>query len=167
MGASGHIGGGGNGGAMDRFEHIARCAAWGASVILAGILPPALLGVSLDPRVPPVTMAMRVVIADPVPKEGSMPSVDFDRVGRLVDVPENARKLLSRPERQQILTIALRTGPRDVLFADAFVVYYNTSRGPAKGGIRISPGVTLDETTDLAERMVWKTALVKIPFGGG
>ncbi len=96
-----------------------------------------------------------------------MPSVDFDRVGELVKVPENAKKLLSIPEKQQILNLALRTGPEEVLFAEAYVVYYNTARGPAKGGIRISPAVTLEETTDLAERMVWKTALVKIPFGGG
>jgi len=46
-------------------------------------------------------------------------------------------------------------------------VYYNTVRGPAKGGIRLAPDVTLDETRDLAERMVWKTALARIPFGGG
>ena len=96
-----------------------------------------------------------------------MSSVDFDKVGELVKLPENARKLLSRPEKQQILTLTLRTGPEEVLFADAYVVYHNTARGPAKGGIRISPKVTLEETTDLAERMVWKTALVKIPFGGG
>jgi len=94
-------------------------------------------------------------------------SVDFEKVSGLVDVPENAAKLLSRAERQQILTLTLRTGHDEVLFADAYVVYYNTSRGPAKGGIRISPAVTLEETIDLAERMVWKTALVKIPFGGG
>jgi glutamate dehydrogenase (NAD(P)+) len=47
------------------------------------------------------------------------------------------------------------------------VVYHNTARGPAKGGIRIARDVTLVETCDLAERMVWKTALVKVPFGGG
>src|SRR5262249_17622640 len=46
-------------------------------------------------------------------------------------------------------------------------VYYLTVRGPAKGGIRIMPDVTLEETSHLAELMTWKTALTRIPFGGG
>jgi len=50
---------------------------------------------------------------------------------------------------------------------DTYVVYYNTARGVAKGGVRLAPDVTLSEVTELAELMVWKTALTKIPFGGG
>ena len=96
-----------------------------------------------------------------------MASVDFDRIASLVNLPDNARVMLEHPERQTTLALNLRTGPGEVLFAQAYVVYYNTARGPAKGGIRIAPDVTLEETVDLAERMVWKTALVKIPFGGG
>jgi len=53
------------------------------------------------------------------------------------------------------------------LCADCFLVYYCTVRGPAKGGIRFSPAATLEDTSDLAERMTWKTALAGIPFGGG
>ncbi len=47
------------------------------------------------------------------------------------------------------------------------MVYHNTARGPAKGGLRIWPTVSLEHTRDLAELMTWKTALVGIPFGGG
>ncbi len=54
-----------------------------------------------------------------------------------------------------------------MLITDVFVVYYNTARGAAKGGIRMSAEVTLEETRRLAELMVWKTALTHIPFGGG
>jgi len=45
-------------------------------------------------------------------------------------------------------------------------VLYNTSRGPAKGGIRFDLNVTLDEVKALAAWMTWKCAVVNIPFGG-
>ena len=45
-------------------------------------------------------------------------------------------------------------------------VLYNTSRGPAKGGIRFDMNVSLDEVTALAAWMTWKCAVVNIPFGG-
>ena len=46
-------------------------------------------------------------------------------------------------------------------------VQYNISLGPAKGGIRYHPDVTLDEVTALAAWMTWKCAVAQIPFGGG
>lgn len=48
-----------------------------------------------------------------------------------------------------------------------FVVIDNMSRGPAKGGIRMTPDVTIDEVAKLARAMTWKTAIADIPFGGG
>jgi glutamate dehydrogenase (NAD(P)+) len=46
-------------------------------------------------------------------------------------------------------------------------VQYNVALGPAKGGIRYHPDVSLDEVTALAAWMTWKCALANIPFGGG
>ena len=49
---------------------------------------------------------------------------------------------------------------------EGYRVLYNTSRGPAKGGIRFDLNVTLEEVKALAAWMTWKCAVVNIPFGG-
>lgn len=49
----------------------------------------------------------------------------------------------------------------------AFIVHHNRALGPSKGGIRMTPTVTLDEVTALAMEMTWKCALIGVPFGGG
>jgi len=94
-------------------------------------------------------------------------NVDFGLLKRYTEIPPAAEDLLKRPEREISFNLNLKIGPNTVVWANSYVVYYNTVRGPAKGGIRMSEDVTLEETRDLAERMVWKTALARIPFGGG
>jgi glutamate dehydrogenase/leucine dehydrogenase len=49
----------------------------------------------------------------------------------------------------------------------AFVVRHSDALGPAKGGIRMTPNVTLDDVNGLAMEMTWKCALIGVPFGGG
>ena len=95
-----------------------------------------------------------------------MPSVNFDEVAQYVTIPDDARELLEKPERELRVTMSLRLDSA-LMQTDVYVVYYNTARGPAKGGIRFWPTVTMEHTIDLAEKMVWKTALVGVPFGGG
>ncbi len=48
-----------------------------------------------------------------------------------------------------------------------FAVIHNTALGPAKGGIRMTPTVSIDEVSRLAEAMTWKCSLADLPFGGG
>ncbi len=92
---------------------------------------------------------------------------DLDAVKNVLSGNDNARQILMRSEKKTILDINIWLDSKTLIVADAFVVYHNTARGPAKGGIRIDANVTLEETTDLAERMTFKTALTGIPFGGG
>ncbi len=49
----------------------------------------------------------------------------------------------------------------------AYIVHHSDTLGPAKGGIRMTPDVTMDEVSGLAMEMTWKTALMGVPFGGG
>lgn len=99
--------------------------------------------------------------------EHALSGVDFDLLREYRDIPEPAIRLLSRSEKEICFDLNLPHEDTGLIQADCFVVYYNTVRGPAKGGIRFSPEVSLEETRDLAERMMWKTALTQIPFGGG
>jgi glutamate dehydrogenase (NAD(P)+) len=55
----------------------------------------------------------------------------------------------------------------DVQVFEGYRVQHNIARGPAKGGIRYHPNVTLDEVKALASWMTWKCATVGIPYGGG
>ena len=48
-----------------------------------------------------------------------------------------------------------------------FTVIDNTSLGPGKGGIRMTPTVSIEEVAHLARAMTWKCALAELPFGGG
>lgn len=96
-----------------------------------------------------------------------MSNVDFDRLKKYTNLPASAQRILDHSEREIYFDLNLKIGPDTIIQANAYVVYFNTVRGPAKGGIRMAPDVTFDETRDLAERMVWKTALARIPFGGG
>jgi glutamate dehydrogenase (NAD(P)+) len=96
-----------------------------------------------------------------------MSNIDYGMLRKYTAINASAEQLLSRPEKETYFNLNLKIGPDKLIQADSYVVYFNTVRGPAKGGIRMALDVTLDETRDLAERMVWKTALARIPFGGG
>ena len=90
----------------------------------------------------------------------------FDRAAELLDLEPGIYKVLRKPEKQIITTSPVMMDNGDVEVFTGIRVLYNTSRGPAKGGIRFDLNVTLDEVTALAAWMTWKCAVVNIPFGG-
>lgn len=93
-------------------------------------------------------------------------AVDFEAISRYIDIPSEARTLLEQPGQEVRATLNTVCEGR-LLRADAYLVLHCTVRGPAKGGIRLSPDVDMDETGRLAELMTYKCALAGIPFGGG
>src|SRR3984957_15721043 len=90
----------------------------------------------------------------------------FDRAAELLDLEPGIYKVLRNPEKQLIVSIPVHLDNGDVEVFMGFRVLYNTSRGPAKGGIRFDLAVTLEEVKALAAWMTWKCAVVNIPFGG-
>ncbi|MFH5823646.1 Glu/Leu/Phe/Val dehydrogenase [Georgenia sp. AZ-5] len=84
----------------------------------------------------------------------------------VLGLPEGLHRMLATPRREVTVSIPLR---RDDGSQDLFIghrVQHNFSRGPAKGGIRYSPNVDLDEVRALAMWMTWKCALLDVPYGG-
>src|SRR4051794_23937693 len=90
----------------------------------------------------------------------------FDRAAELLDLEPGLYKVLRHPEKQVIVSIPVLMDNGEVEVFEGIRVLYNTSRGPAKGGIRFDLAVTLDEVKALAAWMTWKCAVVNLPFGG-
>jgi glutamate dehydrogenase (NAD(P)+) len=90
----------------------------------------------------------------------------FDRAAELLDLEPGIYKILRNPEKQLIVSVPVAMDNGDVEVFTGFRVLYNTSRGPAKGGIRFDTRVTLEEVKALAAWMTWKCAVVNLPFGG-
>ena len=90
----------------------------------------------------------------------------FDRAAELLDLEPGIYAVLRHPEKQIITSVPVMMDNGEVEVFQGIRVLYNTSRGPAKGGIRFDANVSLDEVTALAAWMTWKCAVVDIPFGG-
>ena len=95
-----------------------------------------------------------------------MSVVDFNLLSKYIEVNAEAEKLLQKSELEMYANLNLKWDGK-IIDADAYVVQHCTVRGPAKGGIRMWPDVSMDETRRLAEIMTYKCALTGIPFGGG
>ncbi len=90
----------------------------------------------------------------------------FDRAAELVNLDAGLYRVLRQPEKQIIISVPIHRDNGDVDVFTGYRVLHNTSRGPAKGGIRFAKNVTLDEVKALAAWMTWKCAVVNVPFGG-
>ena len=92
---------------------------------------------------------------------------EFDEAARLVGLDPGIWEILTHPKRQVIVSCPVQLDSGRIQVFTGYRVQYNITLGPAKGGIRYHPGVTLDEVTALAAWMTWKCAVAGIPFGGG
>ncbi len=75
-------------------------------------------------------------------------------------------EVLKHPRRELIVNFPVKMDDGSIRVFTGYRVHHNPARGPAKGGIRYHPEVTLDETRALAMWMTWKCAVVNIPYSG-
>lgn len=92
---------------------------------------------------------------------------EFDRAANVLGLDRGIWRILSHPKRQITVSCPILMDSGEIRVFTGYRVQYNIALGPAKGGIRYHPAVTLDEVTALAAWMTWKCAVVNIPFGGG
>lgn len=91
----------------------------------------------------------------------------FDRAAKLLGLDEDLYKVMRVPSREIKVYIPVRMDTGHIQVFEGFRVQHNFARGPAKGGIRYAPDVSLDEVKALSAWMTWKCAVVNVPFGGG
>ncbi|ROS75599.1 Glu/Leu/Phe/Val dehydrogenase [Cellulomonas sp. PhB143] len=109
----------------------------------------------------------------PAPSAAAAPAGPLDdarsqlaEAAQVLGLSDGMQRMLATPRREVTVSIPLRRddGSQDLLIGHR--VQHNFSRGPAKGGIRYSPHVDLDEVRALAMWMTWKCALLDVPYGG-
>jgi glutamate dehydrogenase (NAD(P)+) len=92
---------------------------------------------------------------------------ELRRVGETFGVDPNLIAVLSECKKTVEVSVPVSMDDGVVRVFEGYRVVHNMTRGPAKGGIRYHPQVSLDEVTALAAWMTWKCAVAGVPFGGG
>ncbi len=90
----------------------------------------------------------------------------FNLAAEKLQLDEGLWRVLRQPNREIIVHIPVNMDNGQLEVFTGYRVQHSIARGPAKGGVRYAPDVTLDEVRALASWMTWKCAVVNIPFGG-
>ena len=90
----------------------------------------------------------------------------FDNAADILHLSPGLRAVLREVRRELVVRFPVKLDDGTVRMFEGYRVQHNTTRGPAKGGLRFHPETSLDEVKALAMWMTWKCALASIPFGG-
>lgn len=91
----------------------------------------------------------------------------FDAATRILELTPDQIAVIKQPRRVTEVKLPVRMDDGRIRVFTGYRVQHNIARGPAKGGVRFHPGVTVDEVKALAFWMTFKCAVVNVPFGGG
>ena len=91
----------------------------------------------------------------------------FEEAAARLKLDPGIKEMIKRPRRATIVSLPVQMDDKSIRVFTGYRVQHSIVRGPAKGGIRYHPDVTLEEVEALAAWMTWKCAVVNIPFGGG
>lgn len=100
------------------------------------------------------------------PSVYEMAQQQFYQVADRIGLDSGIRQILAQPKRILVTYFPVKMDSGEVQVFAGYRVQHSLARGPAKGGIRYHPAVTLDEVKALAMWMTWKCAVVNIPYGG-
>ena len=87
-------------------------------------------------------------------------------VAGILGLDDDIHAILQKPKRELTVNFPVNMESGGTRMFTGYRVQHNTSRGPAKGGLRFHPETNIDEVRALAMWMTWKCAIVNIPFGG-
>ncbi|MEJ2637348.1 MAG: Glu/Leu/Phe/Val dehydrogenase [Calditrichia bacterium] len=91
----------------------------------------------------------------------------FDKAAQMLKLTESQIAMIKEPRRITEVNLPVRMDDGSIRIFKGFRVQHSVVRGPAKGGIRFHPQVTVDEVKALSFWMTYKCAVVGVPFGGG
>ncbi|MGQ4650626.1 Glu/Leu/Phe/Val dehydrogenase dimerization domain-containing protein [Lyngbya aestuarii] len=91
----------------------------------------------------------------------------LEKALKYVSISEDAIARLKYPKASLTVSIPVRMDDGSLQIFQGYRVRYDNTRGPAKGGVRYHPKVSLDEVQSLAFWMTFKCAVLDLPFGGG
>jgi len=93
--------------------------------------------------------------------------LQFEEAAARLKLDPSFVQIIKEPRRATIVKLPVGMDDGSFRVFTGYRVQHSIIRGPAKGGIRYHPDVTLEEVMALAAWMTWKCAVVNIPFGGG
>ena len=117
----------------------------------------------------PELLTRPVQAKTPAPEETNpyrIAQIQLAHVAGLLELDEGVHQILRYPKRELTVHFPVKMERGGTQMFTGYRVQHNTSRGPAKGGLRFHPDTDIDEVRALAMWMTWKCAVVNIPYGG-
>jgi len=120
------------------------------------------------PVIPPAPQSRSSISSGPKEYDFFKVVQDYLEVAaKVINLEPYVATILSQPKNEIIVNFPVKMDNGEVRLFKGYRVQHNNLLGPFKGGLRFHPQVSLDDVKALAAMMTWKSALMRLPFGGG